>query len=220
MTLDVHRLRRGLRRYGVAGSAARAAGFARAYVRSDVAHVWYELPLHEPHPRQELDPAFELVRAGAEHVPLLDELWALSPGEAERRLANEGTLWLVLEQGRPAFSCWTFRGRTPIGAAAGGWLELPADTLCLEESMTSPHYRGRGVAPAAWTAIVDRLDGEPERRLVTTIEEGNAASRRAVEKIGFRLFARTTSVRRGPRRQVRVEPLADPAAAGFLAGLE
>ena len=38
-------------------------------------------------------------------------------------------------------------------AAPGGRLRLPADTVVLEDSVTSAAARGRGIAPRAWNAL-------------------------------------------------------------------
>lgn len=208
------RLRRGVRRYGVGGSVRRIATIARDCVYDRRTHVWYELPLTGDRSRRELAPGLMLVQATAQHVPMLEALWAIDPAEAYRRLASEGTLWLVLEGETPAFSCWTFVGRTPIRAVAGGWLPLPAGTVCLEESMTAEAFRGRGIAPAAWSAIAERLEAEPFSRLVTAVEEENVASRKAVEKIGFRQIGLMHSSRHGLRTNVTTE--ASGTAAAFL----
>lgn len=205
----VARLRRGMRRYGARGAAVRAAEIARELVYMHQVYVWYELALREERPRRSLDPGFRVHRATGDDLVLLDELWEIDRAEARRRLAAEGTLWLVLDGDRPAFSCWTFRGRTPIRAAQGGWLPLPDGVVALEESMTAAAYRGRGVAPAAWSAIADDL-AEQAGRMVTTIEEENAASRKAVEKIGFREIGRAVTTKRGPRLTVEVSGEAAP----------
>lgn len=211
------RFRRALRRYGVRGTLARLATLLSELVRLDQTHVWYELPLTDSPPRLRLEPPLRLVRADTTRLGLLDDLWAIDPGEAARRLADEGTLWFVLDGERPVFSCWTFRRRTPIRAAPGGWLALPDDTACLEESLTVAGYRGRGVAPAAWSEVVERLRGEPLRRLVATIEQDNTASRRVVEKIGFHEIGTVHTRRRAGRLSVSAEPLDGDAA--FLRGL-
>lgn len=211
----VARLRRGMRRYGARGAAIRAAEIARELVYMHQVYVWYELALREDHPRRALEAGLRLHRATAGDLGLLDELWEIDRAEARRRLGNEGSLWLVLDGDRPAFSCWTFRGRTPIRAAQGGWLPLPDGVVALEESMTAASYRGRGIAPAAWSAIADALSDQ-SGRMVTTIEEENAASRKAVEKIGFREVGRATTTRRGPRLTVEVS---GEAAGELLAPL-
>lgn len=220
MTAGSTRLRRAVRRYGAVGAARRllALGRETLYLREE--HVWYELDLRRERPRRELDAAFELVLAGVEHIPLLDELWAIGNAEAERRLQSGGTLWLVLDGRRPAFSCWTFRGRTPIRAAQKGWLDLPSDAACLEESMTAPAYRGRSIAPAAWTLIADGLADQQLSRLVTTIEEENAASRTAVSKVGFVEIGRAETLKTGNRVRVRLTAGNRDGNAAFLRRLE
>ena len=220
MTADTTRLRRAVRRYGVVGVARRLLALARESVYLRQEHVWYELDLRGERPRRELDSAFELLEARVEHIPLLDELWAIDHAETERRLQSGGTLWFVVDGRRPAFSCWTFRGRTPIRAAQKGWLDLPADAACLEESMTAAAYRGRSIAPAAWTLIADRLAGQQLRRLVTTIEEENAASRTAVSKVGFVEIGRAETVKTGSRVRVRLTSGDRDGNAAFLRRLE
>lgn len=214
------RFRRAVRRYGAAGAARRLLTLARETVYLRQEHVWYELDLRGERPRRELDSALDLLQADVEHIPLLDELWAIDHAEAERRLQSGGTLWLVLDGAQPAFSCWTFRGRTPIRAAQKGWLDLPADAACLEESMTAAAYRGRSIAPAAWTLVADRLAGQQLRRLVTTIEEENAASRTAVSKVGFVEIGRAETVKIGSRVRVRLTAGDRDGSADFLRRLE
>ena len=215
------RLRRALRRYGLVGTLRLAAAFAKGMlVRIEGEHVWYQLLLHEDRPRRELDPALTLVTAGEDRLALLDQLWALDRDVARSRLREGNALWFVLDGERPAFSCWTFRRRVPIRSAQGGSLALPGDTVCLEESMTSEAYRGRSIAPAAWTLIADRLANAGDvRRMVTAVEEENAPSRAAVEKVGFVEVGRSHTSRRG--RRIRVHVTGDVEGAGaFLRGLE
>src|SRR5439155_383197 len=49
-----------------------------------------------------------------------------------------------------------------------------------------PAYRGRAVAPAAWSAIADSLAHERATAILTKVEEANLPCRRAIEKVGFR----------------------------------
>jgi hypothetical protein len=220
MTAGATRLRRAVRRYGAAGAARRLLALARETVYLRQEHVWYELDLRGERPRRDLDSGFDLLQAGEEHIPLLDELWAIDHAEVKRRLRSGGTLWLVLEGQRPAFSCWTFRGLTPIRAAQKGWLDLPSDTACLEESMTAAAYRGRSIAPAAWTLIADRLADLELGRLVTTIEEENTASRTAVSKVGFVEIGRAQTLKTGSRVRVQLTTGDRDGSAAFLRRLE
>jgi GNAT superfamily N-acetyltransferase len=105
----------------------------------------------------------------------------------------------VLCEGEPAFACWTFLRRTPVSAMPGGWLELPDGIACLEDSVTSPDFRGRGIAPGAWTAAADALTERGKRSLITKVLDDNVASCRAVEKAGFRQVALLDLSRMGPR---------------------
>jgi RimJ/RimL family protein N-acetyltransferase len=213
------RFRRAVRRYGARGTAQLLIAHVTALVYARKTHVWYALRLDEELPLRELPEPLRLVEAEEQRLHLLDSLWAIDHDAARQRLRSGGTLWFVLDGDVAAFSCWTFVGRTPVVAARGGWLELPADTAALEETMTSPAYRGRSIAPAAWTAIAETLRQRGLRRLVTAVDEENLPSRTAVGKIGFAEIGRMRSTRRGLRFRVRVE-LGDAAEGAFLRALE
>ena len=104
--------------------------------------------------------------------------------EVRARRAAGNDLWLAEDDGGPLFRCWIYRGRAPVLAAPGGWLELPADTVVLEDSATTPRARGRGIAPGAWTAIADSLRDEGLAHMITKVGVENEASRRAVARRG------------------------------------
>jgi L-amino acid N-acyltransferase YncA len=178
-------------------------------------HVWYAADLTLERPRRELEPGLELVRAGEEHLELLDQLPTVYPGVASSRLADGNEWWLVLSDGQPVFSCWIFRGRVPVFAARGGWLELPARVAFLEDSITSSSFRGRGVAPAAWSAVSDALARAGDETLVTKVETENEPVRKALGKVGFAEVGTVELVAVAGRRRVRVD--ADDSPGGRLA---
>jgi GNAT superfamily N-acetyltransferase len=184
--------------------ARRAYDVARSRVYVDEDYVWYVLDLTGDRPCAQLPEGLELVRAAREQLPLLEELPTTAPQEALARVDGGADLWLVLADGRPAFSCWIFHDRTPVPAARGGWLGVPADAASLEDSVTAPGFRGRGIAPAAWSGIADALAADGVARLLTIVPLANTPSRRAVEKAGFREFAVMNRRRLGPRRSTTV----------------
>ena len=120
-----------------------------------------------------------LRRALEPDLPLLDQLPTTSPVEARVRIDAGHDLWIVLEGDRPLFSCWIFRGRTPTIAAPGGQLPLPADTVCLEDSVTVAAARGRGIAPAAWAAIADALAAGGARGRLSSCRSSRQTALRA-----------------------------------------
>ena len=194
-----------VRRDGVWGVFRRLGGRARTLVHLRETHVWYVLELGR-HPRIRLPVGLELVRGGPSDVELLERLPSGSAHQAEARLAEGGELWLMVdEEEEPAFACWVFRGRTPVVAARGGWLALPEGTICLEDSVTSPDYRGRGAAPSAWSQVAEAALAEGHATMITKVAEVNAASRRAVEKAGFREVATMRLTRFGSHARVEVE---------------
>ena len=213
MSNPVARLRSAVGRDGAAGVLRRAAerGAHRVVLREE--HIWYALALTGERPRRELPEGFELHRAAEAEA---DAIAALpnQPGvdEIRARMAGTADVYMVSEHGKPAFACTIFRERTPTVAARGGWLDLPADTVCLEDSGTSPDFRGRGVAPGAWTAIADALAERGFKTMLTKVEVDNEPSRKAVVKSGFGEAADMQMRRFGPFRRVAMTPLGAPGA--------
>jgi L-amino acid N-acyltransferase YncA len=204
------RVGRGLRRFDVGGSVRRLASLGRdtlarsLYLRER--HLWYVLRLDAPVSRNTCPPGFDLTRAVGDDVALLETLPTIGVPEARRRCAAGADLWLMREGACAAFACWIFRHRTPMLAARNGWLTLPPFTVCLEDSVTSPAYQGRGLASAACLGIARDLQDEHLGAIITKVAEDNSASRRAVEKAGFELVATMTLTRRLRRSQVELQP--------------
>ena len=175
-----------------------------AYLREE--HVWFERDLGRPGPGLELPGGLQLVRAAAEQAEVVTN-FGQDPDQARGRLAAGNDIWLVLEGERPLFLCFTFRTATPVIAAADGTLELPVGSACLEDAVTLPEARGRGIASAAWSKIGDELARAGVSTLVAKVETGNAASRRVAEKAGFTPVAVMRHERTGVRRRTAVRPL-------------
>ena len=204
------RLRRAIHRYGIAGTFRRAS---RLLARTEE-HVWYELDLTSAPPAVGLADGLTLVQGiDDDTVVALSRLASLDPSELQARLAQGAELWSVREAGTPAFACWIFRDSTPVYAARGRTLRLPRGVVCLEDSVTAPDHRGRGIAPAAWAAIAAGIRaGGGADRIVTKVELENAPSRRAVGKVGFVEVARMRMRKRGLHETAGVD------GEGMLAG--
>ncbi len=219
----IERAQRGLRRFGLAGIATRAAALAGRSISRTLylqeRHIWYALDLTEARPRPELPGGFTLHQASDTDLPLLEQLQTIGGVEAAQRHRDGADLWLVQAEGQPAFACWIFLKRAPVLAARGGWLPLPAATACLEDSVTASLYRGRGLAAAAWSAIADDLAQRGIKTLITKVAEDNTASRRAVEKVGFVPTALMSLTRLAMRAHVDVYPYRENAVFAFLEGV-
>src|SRR3989440_11080338 len=147
-----------LRRHGPHGTAWIALRRLRRRVRSRERHVWFQLALGGERPRPRLPRGFELRLARDGELDAVAELPGTDSVPAMRRTRGQGNdLWVVDAGGRVAFACWIFHGRTPVAAARGGWIDLPPGIVCIEDCTTAPPFRGRGVAPAAYSAIAARL---------------------------------------------------------------
>lgn len=156
-------------------------------------YVWYALDVPAERPRPPLADGLELVAA--------------PPDE------HGGVSWEVRAGDDVAFGCWIHPRRTPLRALRDGFLELPPHVACLEDSWTAPDFRGRGIAPAAWAAVADRLEGVDT--IVTKIRDDNIASRKGVEKVGFTEVAQMVVRQNGPL--VRLRAQASDPRAGWLA---
>lgn len=178
----------------------------RKYVYLHEEHVWYQCDLNGDRPRRELPQETRLVHAELPELDALDRL-GQSIDEALERLDGGNDVWMVLDGSEPLFSCCTFRRVAPVAAASHGTLALPDGAACLEDSITSAAARGRGIAPGAWTLICDELREDGFTTLVTKIETDNAASRRAVEKVGFREIAVMDHRRLAMHSRTAVRPL-------------
>ncbi len=210
-----------LQRHGLMGCARKAlslmhrAAGSMPYLRE--CHVWYRLDLRRDRPRVELPAGFQFAQAGAEDLPLLERLETNGRWEALRRLEAGASLWIVREGERAAFSCWTFQHHTPVLAARGGWLMLPPGSVCMEDSVTAADYRGRGIAPAAWTGVADAMARLGIKTIVGKVKEENAASRHALEKIGFQAVATMEFERVWLRARVKIRAQQDEPLSMFLA---
>ncbi|MBI4638163.1 MAG: GNAT family N-acetyltransferase [Candidatus Rokubacteria bacterium] len=209
-------LHRGLHRHGLGGSIRLALALLARLVYLEEWHIWYRLDVGRTCSGIELPPGMEIIRAKDEDLALLAELPTVGLREARRRLAAGADPWLVRDAARAVFACWIFAKRMPVLAACGGWLALPRGMVGLEDSVTSPSYRGLGIAPAAWSAVASALATEGVGAILTKVEGANLPTRRAVEKAGFRAVAATRLRRVGGRSRVDVQ-LHGASDAAFLA---
>jgi RimJ/RimL family protein N-acetyltransferase len=180
-------LTRRLRTDGFSGTFREIGRRVRRLVYLREEHTWWEQDLDD-RPRFELGEGLRFVRATAAEADAVGEL-GQDPQMAHDRLAAGNDLWMVLDGDQPLFACYTFRQAAPVMAASGGQLDLPDGAACLEDSLASPAARGRGIAPATWTLVGDRLREEGFKAIVTKIETSNKSSNRAVEKVGFKPIA-------------------------------
>jgi RimJ/RimL family protein N-acetyltransferase len=226
VTNTVQRIGRGVRRHGLVDGTRILAAKLRPVPRFAATHIWYELVLAGERPHRQLAPEFELREAAPDELGLLSQLphdaavAQVDANTARSRMEDGATLWLVTERDRLAFACWMFRRHTPVWAARGGLLELPHDVACLEDSLASPDFRGRGVAPATWSGVADRYQDRGVRALVTKVAEENEASRRAVEKAGFRAAARMRVEKSWWRTRLQMEILDGDPSHRWLASIE
>jgi RimJ/RimL family protein N-acetyltransferase len=209
----ISRALRKARQEGAGAALRRAWELAKRPFYRNEEHVWYQLDVNSERPRREFVEGVRLIRAGADDAKRVEELGQVE-SEAHERLAAGNDLWLAVDdQDRALFACWTFRSETPVYAAPHGRLVLPDGTACIEDSIASPLARGKGIAPASWTAIADALSDEGFEVMITKVTTDNAPSRKAVQKAGFREIAVMKLTRVGPRQQVALLSMGGVAEA-------
>jgi hypothetical protein len=196
---------RHLRHRGVKGTLGVAIRRAQNLLYLDETHVWYELALGNSRSQKTLRTGLKLIRSGADDLPLLDAFPTVSAYEARKRMEAGRDLWLVLDDRQPIFACWIFHHSVPVLAARNGQLALPPETVCLEDSITSPSYRGQGiVAPAAWSQVADRLEKAGVKSIITKVEADNKVMRWALAKSAFDDIAIVQFRKAGLRRHVAI----------------
>jgi GNAT superfamily N-acetyltransferase len=192
---SLRRVGRSIRLHGLRESFRRARAVG-------VPYWWHVLDLSEPIAQRPLADGVELRCAGSEELALYEQLadpndLRLAPGW----LADGNNLWLAVSGNDVAFACWIFPQRMPMGQARDGWLRLPEGVAFLENSVTSANFRGKGIAPAAWSAIAEALRGDGVRVLVTKVTEDNVVTQKSLAKVGFARAERDHPVVRDFARQ-------------------
>jgi hypothetical protein len=202
----IERGRASLRERGAFGAARHAGQRVRDRLYWQETFIWYELRLDAPGVGdRELPDGLELVRATEQDLALASQT-GKQPDQVVEALRSGHDLWLVREgEGRAAFSCWIYRGSAPQINAHGGWFDLPPGVVCLEDSVTNPDFRGRGVAPAAWSQLALLLAREGLEAMVTRVRDDNAPSRKACLKAGFEEIGTMDFQRVLSRRSQRME---------------
>ncbi len=200
-----------LRRHGLGGFGRRVLRRLGPVPRWAAVWIWYELDLTAVRPAPGAGSRdLELRRAGADDLGVLDRLppdsWVsyMTRDIGARWIRDGGTLWLASIGGSPAMVCWTFTGQAPLHGARRGRVVLPADVVFVEDVLTWPAFRGRGVASSVLASIAADHALSGARTLVTRVQVPNVVSRRLFERLGFREVARMQIVKRDWRTRIRV----------------
>jgi RimJ/RimL family protein N-acetyltransferase len=204
------RIASAIRRDGAMATASKASKRVGRHLFMREAHMWYALDLNGDRPRREFPDGFALRRGTVEDTPALADVTNQPSPEQAREYLDFSELYIVEGGGGISFACWIHPTKAPVLTAPGGWLALPEDVACLEDSGTNPEFRGKGVAPAAWTAIADQLRDRGLKTLITKVALDNEPSRKAVMKAGFVDAAEMHTSRTGPVTRVEIRPQGQP----------
>jgi ribosomal protein S18 acetylase RimI-like enzyme len=120
----------------------------------------------------------------------LARVMGIALAEVRRRLTEAGSAALALAGEEIVGYGWVQYGMVRIPDLR---LEvaLPKDHAYIWDCLTLPTYRGRGIFPGLLRYILKDLHEHGFRQAWAAIAPGNAASRRAFAKAGFRLVAYT-----------------------------
>lgn len=191
----------------------RAAGALVTYRET---YIWFERELSAPPPAPSRQDEFELVAVTDAELDEFHQLGSTTVDQTRGYREHGGQPWLARLGGAAAFACWIHPRETPLSALRSGFMSLPAGTACLEDSVTAPAFRGRGVAPRAWEALAARYRDDGLRSLVTKVLDSNHPSCKAVGKAGFTEVARMHVRQNGPWVRLRAEATADAGSGPLL----
>lgn len=183
-----------MRCHGLAGSLIRATRIMtkRAsrlpYLREQ--HLWWLMDLAKERPHLPLPHGMRAQRLEPAEMQAGGMLTEIGFVERQRRLADGAELWGVTDAGMVVSSCWIFRQRAPALASRGGWFDLPDDAVCMEDPLTLPCYRGRGIASAGWSHFGDALAARGVRAIIGKVKITDTAWRRpSLVRAGFKPIA-------------------------------
>lgn len=208
-----------LRRHGARETARRVATLTLARLYFQDIHLWYVLDLTQERPPAPLAPGMTWHRSGESDLPDLERLSDMAARTAHQRLYRGMQLWLMRDGDVPVFACWIHHGRRPLFAGRVGWLALPPGVAAVEESVTAPDYRGRRIAPMAWSLLRSELKAQGDELMVTTVESDNVPVQRALVYAGFVCVGAHRLRRLGPWVEVRVRGTDHPFVSHLAAEL-
>jgi hypothetical protein len=139
----------------------------------------------EDFPRPQHDPDLALVEATASDGKTYEDLIGTdSAATFALRLESGSRCFLVRDGTSLLHSSWVTDVAAWTRELRRFFVPPPGDAY-VYESFTRPEARGKGVYPFALTGICDRLAAERKRIVWVGVEEGNAASRKAIAKAHF-----------------------------------
>lgn len=200
-----------VRRKGLKATAGEILRVARERAFLDERHIWYAMSLGADRPGAALPEGLRFFRVDLRNIPVL---YGVMDEEvvrrARQRLEDGHELWVAVVDGvgdgEWAFTIWVYHGAVPVIAAAGGEVSMPAGTVCFEDALTSPDYRGRGmILPGACAVIAEHLEGSGVKEIITKVEADNRTMRLAIRRCGFREIATMHHQRTGLRRMTGVK---------------
>ncbi len=119
--------------------------------------------------------ALAMTRLNVSHMPLLEELYSHGGGDAFRQRSLElGVFYGVFDKER-------------LVSVAGTHIVSDQEHIAaLGNVMTHPHYRGRGLATVATSAVCEELLDRGIEMIGLSVGRSNEAAIRVYEKIGFK----------------------------------
>jgi ribosomal protein S18 acetylase RimI-like enzyme len=204
--------RRGVK--GVASELRKRVGLAvtrTVYARQDHVWCWYGLRMGQL--QSPLPDGFTVRRVELDGLGVVEHFGVTRLEEARRSYDDGGCFWVACNGGSPASGFWVFEDKLPVFAARSGWLALPHHAIAVENALTAPGYRRRGVA-IAMLATVARHYGElGYTDVLVKTEVDNVPVRNGMRKAGFSEIATMHLLKIGPWRLVRINPTGDGNAA-------
>lgn len=133
-------------------------------------------------------------RLEAERARLLTEVETIDSAQVQARFRRGDACYLGLADGRPAHFNWAqTSGRHPL-SGTGRTFSVRNKEVWLYSAFTAEWARGRRLQPAATAMMLRDAKQNGCSRAWIYVNETNSASRKSVERVGFRVARRLRSV--------------------------
>ncbi|SFM53968.1 Acetyltransferase (GNAT) family protein [Marinobacter zhejiangensis] len=123
---------------------------------------------------------------------------ALSEGEFLRRTGQGNVLYELFVDGDPVCYGWVGQGGSRVGILHNLKLTVPDRAFYIWDCATLPDHRGRGHFQTLLKGLLE-CQGASSAAALAAVDTGNTASRKALEKAGFKPMFSYFSLRVGGR---------------------
>ena len=145
-------------------------------------------------PEVAADAACRIERLEPERVRLLTEVETIDVEQVKARFRRGDACYLGLVGGRPAHFNWAQSSGRHAASGTGRTFAVKNGDVWLYSAFTAEWARGRRLQPAAMAMMLRDARQSGCSRAWIYVDETNSASRKSMERVGFRVARRLRSV--------------------------